>query len=174
MNIVLIGLRGSGKTTVGKILAQKLGRELVETDELVTRKAGLTIPEIVKKHGWGRFRELEEEVTSQVARLNNIINASGGGVVTGEKNIARLKKKGVLVWLQADVNTLVERTGEDSQRPPLTGGRTGREDMEITFQERKPLYQQAADLSVDTEDKTPEEVAEAIINLLKSRGFSLD
>jgi shikimate kinase len=174
MNIVLIGLRGSGKTTVGRILAQKLGRELIETDELVARKAGLSIPEIVAKYGWGRFRELEEEVTGQVAKLNNIINASGGGVVTGEKNIAKLKQKGVLVWLQAGVDTLVERTGEDKGRPSLAGGRTIREDMEITFKERKALYRQAADLSVDTEDKTPEEVAEAIINSLKTRGFSLD
>jgi shikimate kinase len=174
MNIVLIGLRGSGKTTVGRILAQKLGRELIEMDELVTRKTGLSIPEIVAKYGWGRFRELEEEVTGQVAKLTNIINASGGGVVTSQKNISKLKQKGVLVWLQASVDTLVKRTGEDSQRPPLAGGRTGREDMETTFKERKTLYQQAADLSVGTEDKTPEEVAEVIINLLKTRGFSLD
>jgi shikimate kinase len=174
MNIVLIGLRGSGKTTVGRILAQRLGRELVETDELVARKAGLSIAEIVTKHGWGRFRELEGEVTSRVARLDNVINASGGGVVTREKNIARLKKKGVLVWLKAGVDTLFERTGEDSQRPPLAGGRTAREDMEITYKEREALYRQAADLSVDTENKAPEEVAEAIINQLKMRGFSLD
>jgi shikimate kinase len=170
MNIVLIGLRGSGKTTVGRILAQRLGREFIEMDELVTRKVGLTIPEIVKKYGWDKFREIEEEVTSQVAKLDNIINASGGGVVTREKNIIKLKKKGTLVWLQADVNTLIERTGEDSQRPPLAGGRTVREDMEITLKERKTLYQQAADLSINTENNTPEEVAEAIINLIKDAG----
>jgi shikimate kinase len=174
MNIVLIGLRGSGKTMVGRILAQKLGREFIEMDELVTRRAGLSIPEIVKKHGWERFRELEEEVTSRVAKLENIINASGGGVVTSKKNIVKLKQKGVLVWLQAKVGTLVKRTEEDSQRPPLAGGRTAREDMEITYKERKALYQQAADLVIDTEDKTPEEVAETIINLLKTRGVSLD
>jgi shikimate kinase len=170
MNIVLIGLRGSGKTTVGKILAQRLGRELIEMDELITRKAGLTIPEIVAKYGWGKFREIEEEVTGKVARLDNVINACGGGVVTREQNIARLKQKGTLVWLQASVDTLLERIGEDSQRPPLAGGRTAREDMEITLKERETLYRQAADLVVDTENKTPEEVAEAIINLLKIRG----
>jgi shikimate kinase len=174
MNIVLIGLRGSGKTTVGRILAQRLGREFIEMDELIARRAGMTIPQIVKKYGWERFRELEEEVTGQVAKLDNIINASGGGVVTSQKNIAKLKRKGVLVWLQASVDTLVKRIGEDSQRPPLAGGRTLREDMEITLKERKVLYRQAADLEVNTEDKTPEEVAEAIINLLKMRGFSLD
>jgi len=165
MNIVLIGMRGSGKTTVGKILAQKLGRELVQMDELIVRKAGLTIPEIVAKHGWEKFRKLEDETTSEVARRDNIINASGGGVVTREKNVQALKKNGVIVWLQASVDTLLKRIGEDSQRPLLVA-RTPREDMEITLNERKPLYQQAADLAIDTENKTPEEVAKAIIKLL--------
>jgi shikimate kinase len=174
MNIVLIGLRGSGKTTVGKILAQKMGREFIEMDELIARKAGLTIPEIVKKYGWGKFRDIEEEITGQLAKLDNIVNASGGGVVTREQNIVKLKKNGVLVWLQAGVDTLVNRTGEDAGRPPLAEGRSRREDMEITFKERKTLYQQAADLTVNTENKTPEEVAEAIIKLLAVRGFTGD
>jgi shikimate kinase len=174
MNIVLIGMRGSGKTTVGKILAQKMGRELIEMDELITRKAGLTIPEIVTKYGWGKFRDIEEEITGEAAGRDNIINASGGGVVTREINIVKLKQKGVLVWLQADIDTLVSRTGEDRGRPPLAEGRTVREDMELTLKERKALYQQAADLTINTENKTPEEAAEAIINLLKIRGVSLD
>lgn len=174
MNIVLIGIRGSGKTTVGKILARKLGRELVEMDELITRKAGLSISEIVERYGWAKFRDIEEELTSEVAGRDNIINASGGGVVTREKNIATLKKKGVMVWLQAGVDTLVKRIGEDSERPPLVSDRTQREDMEITLKERKPLYQQAADLAINTENKTPEEVADLVINLLTIRGFTHD
>jgi shikimate kinase len=174
MNIVLIGLRGSGKTTVGRILAQRLGRELIEMDELITRKAGLTIPEIVAKYGWEKFRDIEEDVTSQVAKLDNIVNASGGGVVISKKNIAKLKKKGVLVWLQAGVDTLVNRTGEDTDRPPLVEGRSWREEMEITLKERKPLYQQAADLAINTENKTPEEVADLVINLLAVRGYTGD
>jgi len=174
MNIVLIGMRGSGKTTVGKILAQKLGRELVEMDELIARKSELSIPEIVEKYGWEKFRDIEEEITSEVTRRDNIINASGGGVITRERNIAKLKKSGVLVWLQAGVDTLVSRTEEDNGRPPLVSGRTQREDMEITLKERKPLYQKAADLTIDTENKTLEEVAEAIINLLAVRGVTSD
>jgi len=174
MNIVLIGLRGSGKTTVGKILAQKLGRELIEMDKLITRKAGLTIPEIVARHGWGKFRDIEEEITGEVAGQNNIINASGGGVVTRENNIIKLKASGVMVWLQASVDTLVSRTGEDTGRPPLVEGRNQREDMEITLKERRPLYQQAADLTVNTENKTPEEVADLVINLLAVRGYTGD
>jgi shikimate kinase len=174
VNIVLIGMRGSGKTTVGKILAQKLDRELVEMDELITRKAGLSIPEIVKKYGWGKFREIEEEITDEVAKLDNIINASGGGVVTRENNISKLKKSGVLVWLQADIDTLVSRIGENTDRPPLVSGRSQREDMELTLKERKPLYRKAADFAVDTENKTPEEVVEAIINSLTKREFNRD
>jgi shikimate dehydrogenase len=166
MNIVLIGMRGSGKTTVGKILARKLGRELVEMDELITRKAGLTIPEMVASYGWAKFRDIEKEITDEVAERDNIVNASGGGVVTREKNVMKLKKTGVLVWLTASVDTLVNRVGEDSQRPPLVG-RTQREDMEITLAERLPLYQKAADLVVDTESQTPPEVAEAIVKSLK-------
>jgi shikimate kinase len=172
MNIVLIGMRGSGKTTVGKILAQKLGRELVEMDELITQKAGLAIPEIVEKYGWSKFRDIEEEVTNEVAGRDNIVNAAGGGVVTREKNIAKLKKNGVLVWLKANVDILVRRIGEDSERPLLVRGRTWREDIEITLTERKPLYQKAADLVVDTEDKTPEEIAEIVMSLMAGKGVS--
>ena len=108
MNIVLIGMRGSGKTTVGKILARKLGRELIEMDELIIQRAGLSITEIVARYGWSKFRDVEEEIVSDVAGLNNIVNATGGGVVTKEKNIVQLKKNGVLVWLKASVDTLVD------------------------------------------------------------------
>ena len=168
MNIVLIGMRGSGKTTVGKILARKLGRELIEMDELIFRRAGLTIPEIVERYGWSKFRDIEEEITGEVAGRDNIVNAAGGGVVTIEKNIEKLKKSGVLVWLKASVDTLVRRIGEDTERPPLISGRTRREDIEITLAERMSLYQKAADLVVDTENQTPEEVADLVMSLLRA------
>jgi shikimate dehydrogenase len=167
MNIVLIGMRGSGKTTVGKILARKLGRELIEMDELIIQRAGLSITEIVARYGWSKFRDVEEEIVSDVAGLNNIVNATGGGVVTKEKNIVQLKKNGVLVWLKASVDTLVERIHEDPGRPPFVNNRTQREDLEITLAQRETLYQEAADLVVDTETKTPEEVVEAIVESLK-------
>jgi shikimate kinase len=169
MNIVLIGMRGSGKTTVGKILARKLGRELVEMDELISTRAGLTIPEIVARYGWSKFRDIEAEITGEVAMLDNIINATGGGIVTRGKNIAKLKKTGVVVWLKASVDTLVRRIGEDNERPLLVEGRSRRQDIEITLAERKPLYQKAVDLVVDTGNKTPEEVAEIVMSRLMIR-----
>ena len=170
MNIVLIGMRGSGKTTVGKILAKKMGRELIEMDRLITRKVGLSIPEIVEKHGWEKFRDMEEEITGEVAGLGNIVNATGGGVVTRAKNIQELKRNGVLVWLMAGVDSMLRRIGTDTDRPPLVSGRTQRQDIEITLAERGSLYREAADLVVDTENKTPEEVAEEIMSLLVERG----
>jgi shikimate kinase len=170
MNIVLIGMRGSGKTTVGEVLAEKLGRELVEMDRLITQRMGLTIPEIVDRYGWARFRAVEEDITSEVARLKDVVIAAGGGVVTSEKNISELKRNGILVWLIASMDSLLKRIGEDATRPPLLSGRTQREDMEITLAERESLYQKAAELVVDTDNKKPEEVAEAIIGLLMARG----
>lgn len=164
MNIVLIGMRGSGKTAVGRILAQKLGRELIEMDELIVSKAGLSIPEIVARHGWERFRDLEEEVVAKLSKRDNIVNATGGGVVVREPNITRLKQNGLLVWLTANVDTLLQRIGEDESRP-LLKGKTRREDMEITLAERQSLYRKAADIAIDTENRTPEAIAETIASV---------
>jgi len=163
MNIVLIGMRGSGKTAVGRILAQKLGREFIEMDKLIVQKAGLSIAEIVAQHGWERFRDLEAEVTAEVAEWDNIINATGGGVVVREQNIINLKQNGLLVWLTANIDSLSKRIGEDDSRPLLVG-KNQREDIELTLAERQPLYRKAADITIDTEDKTPEAVAELIAN----------
>ena len=129
MNIVLIGMRGSGKTTVGAILASKLNRELIEMDSLIIDKVGFSIAEFVQRYGWVKFRDIEAEITREVAGLDNIINATGGGVVTREENIQELKRNGILVWLQAGVEILLRRIGEDT-RPPLVSGRGPRGDME--------------------------------------------
>jgi len=161
MNIVLIGMRGSGKTTVGKLLAKRLGKQFIEMDELIVQKAGHSIPDIVKRYGWEKFRDIEEEVTREVAAQDNVVNATGGGVVTREKNIQELKKKGKLVWLKASPDTLLRRIGDDQYRPSLTG-RSPREDLEAVLAERTPIYERVADFIMDTEDKKPEEVAAAI------------
>src|SRR5512137_2968183 len=95
-NIVLIGMRGSGKTTIGAILAGRLHRELIPMDALIVYEAGLTIPEIVEKYGWARFREIEAQVAQKVARLQGIINATGGGVVLNPANVAALRATGVV------------------------------------------------------------------------------
>ncbi len=164
MNIVLIGMRGSGKTTIGKLLAKRLGNQFIEMDELIVQRLGQSIPEIVNRYGWGKFRDVEAEITREVARLANVVNATGGGVVTREENVRELKKKGKLVWLKANTDTLLRRIGNDQSRPSLTG-KSQREDMEAVLAERSPIYRRVADSIVDTEGKIPEEVAEAIAKL---------
>jgi shikimate dehydrogenase len=164
VNIVLIGMRGAGKTAVGKALAQRLGREFVEMDELIARRAGMSIPQIVEKYGWEGFRDIEAEVVAELAGRDNIVNATGGGMVVRETNVGRLKPNGLLVWLTADIDTLLERIGEDEGRP-LLKGKNRRQDTEITLAERAPLYQKAADITVDTENKSPEAVAGLIADI---------
>ena len=107
---------------------------------------------------------MEEEIAREVAGWDNVVNATGGGVVTREKNVQELKKKGKLVWLKANIDTLLRRIGNDQSRPSLTG-KSQREDMEAVLAERRPIYQRVANFIVDTEGKTPEEVAEAIAKL---------
>lgn len=166
MNIVLIGMRGSGKTSAGRLLARKLGRRFIEMDEIITQKAGMSINEIVERQGWPEFRRIEAEVTRSVAALDNTVNATGGGAVTSEENLRALKANGKLVWLRARLQTLLERTRNDSSRPSLTGKPLA-EDMAVTMKEREPVYQRAADLIVDTDGIPPEKVARTIIKLLE-------
>ena len=170
MNIALIGMRGSGKTVVGKLLAERLGKQFVEMDELIVRKARMSIPEIVERYGWDKFRDIEEEVTREVAVLDNVVNATGGGVVTRENNVKELRKTGKLAWLEVSLDTLLRRIGDDPSRPSLTG-KSRRDDMEIVLTERSPIYQQAADFSVDTEGKKPEAIAEEIIDRMQKEGL---
>ena len=164
MNIVLIGMRGSGKTAVGKLLARRLGKQFIEMDELIVQRLGQSIPEIVSRYGWEKFRDVEEEIAREVARWDNVVNATGGGVVTREENIRELKKKGKFVWLKASVDTLLKRIGNDQSRPSLTG-KSQREDMETVLADRSPIYQRVADFIIDTEGKMPEEIAEVIAKL---------
>jgi shikimate kinase len=106
MNIVLIGYRGTGKSTVGKMLASRLGRELVSTDREIVKRAGRSIPEIVAEHGWEHFRDLESEVCRDLAGRDNLIIDTGGGAILRRENVDVLKRNGRLFWLTASVDTI--------------------------------------------------------------------
>ncbi|MBI2036246.1 shikimate kinase AroL [Candidatus Microgenomates bacterium] len=166
MNIVLIGMRGAGKTTVGKMLASHLKKDFIEMDDLVAKKAGMKIAQIVKKHGWEYFRDLETQITQEVSQKDNVIIATGGGVVLRSENVQVLKKHGKLFWLSVGVNSLLKRIGNDANRPSLTG-KSPKEDMEETQIQRQKLYEQAADVVIDTEKITAKEVMEEIITNLE-------
>lgn len=162
MNIVLIGYRGTGKSTVGTILASRLGRELVSTDAEVIKRARLTIPEIVQQSGWERFRDLESEVCRDLAAKDGLIIDTGGGAILRQLNVASLKKSGKLFWLTASVETIAARIGGDTQRPSLTGTKSFIEEIQDVLSERTPKYHAAADHTIATDGQSAEQVADRI------------
>lgn len=166
MNIVLIGMRGAGKSTVGRILARRLKKKFIEMDSLVIQKAGMSIPQLVHKSGWERFRDLESEVCKKVTKFDNRVVSTGGGVVTRPQNVELLKKNGKIFLLIVSINKLLKRIGEDENRPSLTGAKSRREDMRKIFAQRRKLYLEAADEVVDTNKLTPRQVADVVMLVL--------
>lgn len=172
MNVVLIGYRGAGKSTVGRRLATRLGREFVDTDDLLEKRHGALIRDIVKSRGWGHFRAMEKRIIEEISSGDNLVIAPGGGAVLDDENVRSLKKNGLVIWLKADRQVLYKRTGEDprtiSSRPTLTGKGT-LEEFEEVMAYREPFYQKAADIQLDTVDLELEEVVERILSILLER-----
>jgi len=172
MNIFLIGYRCTGKTTIGKILAERTGRQFFDTDDELVKRAGETIKEMVEKKGWSAFRRLEREIVRGVCVNRGQIVATGGGVVLDDENVSLMKANGTLVWLRASVETIAKRIlsdrTSDEYRPSLTD-RGAVAEIENTLTEREPLYQRAMDLDFDTDRQSIETVAESIIKTLKDK-----
>lgn len=166
MNIVLIGYRGTGKSTVGKVLASRLGRTVVSTDAEIVRRAGQTIPEIVAKHGWDYFRELESTVCQELAAREGLVIDTGGGAILRSQNVDNFKKTGTLFWLTASVGTIAGRIGGDTQRPSLTGTKSFVEEIQEVLAERTPKYQAAADHIVPTDGRSIGQIVDAIQSCL--------
>ena len=165
MNLVLIGYRGTGKSTVAALLAARLGMEVVSLDQEIVRAAGCPIPEIVAQHGWPHFRDLEAAVTQRVAARDRLIIDAGGGVILRPDNVVNLRRGGTLFWLRASVPVIVARIASGTERPALTAGKSFTEEVEDVLRQRTPLYEAAADHQIDTDTRRPEEVADAIVHL---------
>lgn len=172
MNIVLIGYRCSGKTTVGKILAHDLGRQFVDTDRLIEEKTDLPIHLYVSQKGWRDFRAVEKEVVSHVASGDDLVIATGGGVVIDRENVRNLKKNGWVVWLDTGVPVIRDRMRKEGKagklRPPLSGADT-LDEIDQILQERRPFYEHASDYTVDTNGQPHEKVARAIMKAFSVR-----
>jgi shikimate kinase len=167
MNVVLIGYRGAGKSAVGRLLAERLGYRLLATDELIVERFEMSIPEIVEKHGWERFRDAETEVAEEVSREDGCVIDTGGGVILRPQNVASLKKNGRLFWLQCSPKVIMERLKDVTDRPSLTGEKSFLEEVEEILKERTPKYRAAADHVIDTTELGLAEVADRIAGILK-------
>jgi len=169
MNIVLIGYRCSGKTVVGKTLARELGREFLDTDELIEENAGRSIQTMISTKGWDRFRETEKRLVEEVSRRNNLVIATGGGIVMDEENVKNLKQNGWVVWLKGKPEVLKGRMareqGSGRIRPSLTGADPLEEIKEV-LSLREPWYGRAGDLVVDTSSLSINDAAALIIKNL--------
>ncbi len=165
MNLILIGYRGTGKSTVGKIVAKILNLNRVETDAGIVAKAAISIPEIVKQHSWEYFRDLESEVIREVCALDQTIIDCGGGVVTRPENIKALRKSGVVFLLKSDITDILRRISWSSHRPSLTGDKSFTNEVEQVLKERDPLYREAADYIIDTSRESPRKAGTKIANI---------
>jgi shikimate kinase len=166
MNIVLIGYRGTGKSTVGRLLAARLGRELVSTDAEIVKRAHRTIPEIVAQEGWDYFRNLESNICREIASRDQLVIDTGGGAILRAQNVEVLKKNGTVFWLMASVETIAERIGGDNQRPSLTGTKSFVDEIQDVLRERTPKYRAAADHSIATDGRSINQLVETLLTLV--------
>lgn len=165
-NIYLVGFMGSGKTVVGRLLAQRLNKEFVEMDEVIEKEEGKKIVDIFAKEGEDYFRRLEKNLLNKLSKRANLVVSCGGGLICNEKNLRLLKKSGIIILLKAKASTIYERTKKYTHRPLLNVDNPFKK-IEELLARRKPYYDQAH-YAVDTDKLLPEDIAEKIIKLIEA------
>jgi shikimate kinase len=165
-SIVLIGMMGAGKSSVGRCLQHRTGLARLDTDETVANQFGGSIREIFETHGEQKFRDAETEALGKLNLDRPTIIVTGGGVVLRPQNVDLLKRLGTIVWLNADEATLFERASRRNDRP-LLQNENPRTAFSELLRKRVPLYRSAAHFEIDTSRMTHDEVAEAILSRLE-------
>jgi shikimate kinase len=173
--VFLIGYRGTGKSTIARLLAERLGWSPVDADEMLETRHGRTIRQIFAEEGEAGFRDKEAALLEEICRLRAHVIATGGGVVLRPANRERLRSAGVIVWLTADADTIWQRLQADattaSRRPPLTVG--GRAEIEELLHVREPLYRECAHFIVSSVGRPTDEITEEVCGHL-ARSASLE
>ncbi len=173
MNVVLIGYRCTGKTSVGLSLSRMLGKAFCDVDDYIEKMAQRSISDMVAREGWDFFRAKEKEAIREISSLDDQIIAAGGGAVLDPENVRNLKQSGVVVLLEAPPGTILERMRKDEkteqQRPSLTG-KDPLDEIEEVLEYRRPFYEKAMDFSVDTTSKSIEHIRDEIIKKLAGFG----
>jgi len=164
-NVILIGFMGSGKSTIGRILAQKLKYKWVDMDVEIEKGENKTISKIFEEKGETYFRDLETEYLKRLTKQTNNVISTGGGIVLKEENRALLKKIGTVVFLHADSAQIIENLKDDSKRPLLKGDNPEEKIIQL-LDERESTYLNSANIIIQTTGKSIEHVVEEIISLL--------
>ncbi|MFO0937621.1 MAG: shikimate kinase [Gemmataceae bacterium] len=171
--IVLVGLRGTGKTTVGQCLARSLNWSFTDSDDLVESTAGKSIAAIFAENGEPRFRDLEADSISEMLHQDCLVLATGGGAVIRPETRDRLKTQAHVVWLTGDAERLAQRLSADvttaTRRPALTS-LIGAAELESLLRSREPHYRDVAHLIIDTTNRTPDDIAAEIERKLTAKG----
>jgi shikimate kinase len=161
-NIILIGFMGSGKSSVGKKLAERIGYEFKDTDEMIVQKEGIDIQEIFQRCGEEYFRNLESTLLLAIRDdLQNTVLSTGGGMPVRDKNVNLFRNMGQIIYLRTSKDTIIERLLHDTTRPLLNGVNLYEKVERLLF-ERIPIYERAADLIIDTDGKKIDEIVEEI------------
>ncbi len=163
-NLYLVGMMGSGKTSTGRPLAQRLEYGFVDADAVIEQAAGCTIPEIFKRDGETGFRNLETQVLSAISQRHSLIVATGGGAVTRPENWGAMHQ-GIVIWLDVKQEQLLKRLEQDDTPRPLLQEEDPAMVLETLMTARRPMYSEA-DLTVVIDAEQPEEVADGILKLL--------
>jgi len=164
-NVFLVGPMGSGKSAVGRLLAQRLGLSLVDSDAEIEARTGVDIPYIFEREGEAGFRAREAEVLDELTRREGVLVATGGGAVLDAATRARLRSRGCVVYLRTSVDHQLTRTRSSSQRP-LLANPDPRGTLERLMQQRSALYEEVADLTVDTDGRKVRTVVDEILRRL--------
>lgn len=172
--IILTGYRATGKSAVGRLLADRLGLSFFDMDSCLEERAGRPIRQLVAEHGWEQFRELERNLLAELVDQTGMVISTGGGAILHQESWRRLSRTGLVVWLTADIDTICRRLTEDSnsveQRPSLTGADICTE-AAMVLAEREPLYAKGSHLSITTDDNTVEQIVLLIEQALADHAF---
>jgi shikimate kinase len=173
MKVILIGYRACGKSTIGRLLAGRIKIPFWDADLLLEEGSGMPIKDIVANHGWDYFRAREKETIEKLADKGACVIATGGGAILARENVEMLKNMGVIVWLNAPLQDIIDRLQEDAKddasRPPFTNSNIVQETIDV-LKQRLPLYQEAADFMTDTSGKSAPQVMEIIYQYLLESG----
>lgn len=165
MNIILCGFMGSGKSTIGRLLAKKLNRNFIDLDDYIVEKRGMAVSEIFKKYGEENFRKSETQSVKNISRLDNYIVSLGGGTVINPKNVEILKTSGKIIMLDISPETVYERLKNDTSRP-LLQVEDKLKAISDMLNSRLPYYNAAADFKICVDNKKKEEISEEIMKIL--------